>query len=116
VLCYGVVKYVGSYAAAMNGVDAITFTAGIGENSAVLRSRVCGRLGFLGVKLDEGLNGTRGKADRLISAPDSRIPVAVIPTNEELMIARDTRQVVTAGSIAEAEAGAEAGTGAAIGN
>ena len=90
VLCYGVLKYVGGYAAAMNGVDAITFTAGIGENSSAVRSWVCNRLSFLGVKIDENLNTKRSKEDRLISTPDSLIPVAVIPTNEELMIARET--------------------------
>jgi len=93
VLCYGVLKYVGGYAAAMNGVDAITFTAGIGENSPDLRSWVCQRLAYLGVELDEEANTTRSKADRLISTPGSRIPVAVIPTNEELMIARETKRL-----------------------
>ena len=91
VLSYGVLKYVGAYAAAMNGLDAITFTAGIGENGPVLRSWVCDRLtNLLGVKLDETLNNTRRKDNRLISTPDSRVAVAVIPTNEELMIARYT--------------------------
>jgi acetate kinase len=90
VLCYGVLKYVGGYAAAMNGVDAITFTAGIGENSHEVRSWICNRLSFLGVKLDEDVNRKRSKEDRLISTPDSLIPVFVIPTNEELMIARET--------------------------
>lgn len=89
-LWYGVLKYVGGYAAAMNGVDAITFTAGIGENSPLLRSWVCNRLTYLGVKIDEDLNAQRSKQERLISTPDSRIAVAVIPTNEELVIARDT--------------------------
>ncbi len=89
-LWYGVLKYVGSYAAAMNGVDAVTFTGGIGENSAMLRSWVCNRLTYLGVKLDETLNETRGKAARLISTPDAAVAVTVIPTNEELMIARGT--------------------------
>jgi acetate kinase len=95
VLCYGVLKYIGSYAAAMNGVDAITFTAGIGENSPGLRAWVCERLEFLGVKLDAESNATRSKADRFISTPDSRIPVVVIPTNEELMIARETQRLTS---------------------
>ena len=99
-LAYGVLKYVGAYAAAMNGVDAITFTAGIGENSAPLRSWVCQRLGFLGVELDETANHTRSKADRTISTPGSRIPVAVIPTNEELMIAREARRVTLGHQVA----------------
>jgi len=90
VLCYGVLKHIGGYAAAMNGVDAITFTAGIGENSSTVRSWVCKRLTFLGVKLDEELNSQRSKEDRIISTPDSTVKVAVIPTNEELMIARET--------------------------
>jgi acetate kinase len=94
-LWYGVLKYVGGYAAAMNGVDAITFTAGIGENSPMLRSWVCNRLSFLGVKIDEEINGQRSKLDRLISTPDSSIAVAIIPTNEELMIARDTLRLTT---------------------
>ena len=89
-LWYGVLKYVGSYAAAMNGVDAVTFTGGIGENSNVLRSWVCNRLTFLGVKLDESLNDQRSKIGRLISTPESTVAVTVIPTNEELMIARGT--------------------------
>ena len=96
-LWYGVLKYVGGYAAAMNGVDAITFTAGIGENSPLLRSWVCSRLTFLGVKLDEELNVKRSKLDRLISTPDSAVAVAVIPTNEELMIARDTLRLTSVG-------------------
>jgi acetate kinase len=89
-LWYGVLKYVGAYAAAMNGVDAITFTAGIGENSATLRKWVCTRLTYLGVKLDEEANAARSKEHRLISKPDSAVAVAVVPTNEELMIARGT--------------------------
>jgi acetate kinase len=89
-LWYGVLKYVGGYAAAMNGVDAITFTGGIGENSNPLRAWVCNRLTYLGVKLDEAANDKRGKVGRLISTPASTVAVAVIPTNEELMIARGT--------------------------
>jgi acetate kinase len=89
-LWYGVLKYVGGYAAAMDGVDAITFTAGIGENSPQGRAWVCNRLNYLGVKYDAAANGERSKADRLISTPESKVAVAVIPTNEELMIARCT--------------------------
>ena len=95
VLCYGVLKYVGGYAAAMNGVDAITFTAGIGENSPAVRSWVCNRLAFLGVKLDEEINNKRSKEDRVISTPDSTVKVVVIPTNEELMIARETLRLTS---------------------
>ena len=93
VLCYGVLKYVGAYAAAMDGVDAVTFTAGIGENGPALRSWICNRLTFLGARLDENVNQKRLKTDRLISTPDSRIALAVVPTNEELMIARDTARL-----------------------
>jgi acetate kinase len=92
-LWYGVLKYVGGYAAAMNGVDAITFTGGIGENSGILRSWVCKRLTYLGVRLDEAANEKRSKEGRLISTPASTVAVAVIPTNEELMIARGTLRV-----------------------
>jgi len=95
VLCYGVLKYVGGYAAAMNGVDAICFTAGIGENSPGLRSWICQRLGFLGVSLDEEINATRSKADRFISRPDSKVAVVVVPTNEELMIAREAKRLTS---------------------
>lgn len=95
VLCYGVLKYVGAYAAAMDGVDAITFTAGIGENGPVLRSWVCSRLqNLLGIQLDETANNTRRKDDRLISTPASRTAVAVVPTNEELMMARYTTKFI----------------------
>ena len=89
-LWYGVLKYVGGYAAAMNGVDCVTFTGGIGENSALLRGWVCRRLTYLGVELDEEINDKRSKAPRFITKADSRVAVAVIPTNEELMIARGT--------------------------
>jgi acetate kinase len=93
VLCYGVLKYVGGYAAAMNGVDAICFTAGIGENSPMVRTWVCERLEFLGIKLDTAVNDARSKQDRFITTPDSKVAVVVVPTNEELMIARDTMKV-----------------------
>jgi len=96
VLCYGIVKYIGAYAAAMDGVDAITFTAGIGENSPGGRTWVCGRLkNLLGIKLNEEENAIRSKTDRIISTPDSRTAVCVIPTNEELMIARYTAKLVS---------------------
>ena len=91
---YEVAKYVGSYAAAMNGVDMITFTAGVGENSASMRARICEYLGYLGVKLDPERNKLRGQ-EMEISAPDSKVKVYVIPTNEELMIARDTLELVS---------------------
>ncbi|OUM96744.1 MAG: acetate kinase [Thermobacillus sp. ZCTH02-B1] len=93
--CYRLRKYVGAYAAAMNGLDAIVFTAGIGENSPHVRKAVCEGLSFLGVKLDEAANFDAAKEARFISAPDSRVKVLVVPTNEELIIARDTYRLVT---------------------
>ena len=94
-LCYGIVKYIGAYAAAMDGVDVITFTAGIGENSNSTRAWVCNRLrNLLGIELNEAVNNARSKEDRIISTPSSRTAVCVIPTNEELMIARYTAKLV----------------------
>lgn len=86
-------KYIGAYAAAMGGVDVIVFTAGLGENSASNRAEICEGLEFLGVKLDPEKNNVRGK-DAVISADDSKVTVLVIPTNEELMIARDTKELL----------------------
>jgi acetate kinase len=91
---YRLRKYIGSYAAAMNGVDAIIFTGGIGENSNTLRGAVCHNLSYLGVEIDDTVNNTRSKQERTISTPNSKVQVWVIPTNEELVIARDTRDVV----------------------
>jgi len=90
---YWVAKVIGSYAAAMNGVDAIVFTAGIGENSSSTRAAVCEYLGYLGAKLDGEANKQRGK-DMLVSEANSRVALMVIPTNEELVIARDTHDIV----------------------
>ena len=90
---YRVAKYIGAYTAAMNGVDAIAFTAGVGENGPVTRTGVCSYLGYLGVKIDEEANQRRG-ADNLISTKDSKVAVCVIPTNEELAIARETLRLV----------------------
>ncbi len=91
---YEVRKYIGSYAAAMGGVDIITFTAGLGENGPDMRESICDGLGFLGVHVDHEKNQVRGK-ETDISAADSTVKVYVIPTNEELMIARDTLALVT---------------------
>lgn len=91
--CYRVAKYIGSYVAAMNGVDVICFTAGIGENAPLVRSLVCKHLGFLGVSIDEDANHKRGE-EIAISTPDSKTTVMVIPTNEELAIARETVSLV----------------------
>ena len=93
--CYEVAKYVGAYAAALNGLDVLTFTAGVGENDCAVRADVCEYLGYLGVKLDPELNSKRGK-EMVISAPDSKVQVWVVPTNEELMIAQDTAELVKA--------------------
>ena len=91
--CYRVAKYIGSYVAAMNGVDVICFTAGIGENAPLVRSLVCEHLGFLGVSIDEDANHKRGE-EIAISTPDSKTIVMAIPTNEELAIARETVSLV----------------------
>jgi len=81
------------YAAAMGGVDAVVFTAGVGENDANVRGRVCGYLGFMGVKIDEAKNATRGQAIDL-STTDAKVRALAIPTNEELVIARDTKEAL----------------------
>lgn len=90
--CYRVAKQVGAYVAAMNGVDVICFTAGVGENAPLVRSFVCEYLGYLGIKLDSEANGKRGE-DLVVTTPDSRTTVMVIPTNEELAIARETARL-----------------------
>ena len=91
---YKIKKYVGAFAAAMGGVDIIVFTAGVGENQASMRAAVCRDMEFMGVKVDEELNATiRGK-EAVISTPDSKVKVVVIPTDEELMIASDTAALV----------------------
>lgn len=86
---YRVAKYIGAYVAAMNGVDAIAFTAGVGENDATMRKNICSYLGYLGVEIDDERNHVRGEL-RLISADSSKVKVFLLPTNEELAIARDT--------------------------
>jgi len=91
---YVLVKYIGSYIAAMNGCDAIIFTAGIGENDARARKAVCSQLGFFGIEIDDAANNIRGE-ERKISTENSKIQVWVIPTNEELAIARDTLEIAT---------------------
>ncbi|MGM1020516.1 MAG: acetate/propionate family kinase [Bacillota bacterium] len=91
---YRLRKYIGSYAAAMNGVDVIVFTAGVGENSVVLRKRVLEQLTFLGIELDESLNAIRSGEPRRITTVNSKVDVLIVPTNEELVIARDTFRLV----------------------
>jgi len=86
-------KYIGSYAAEMNGVDAVVFTAGVGENGIDMRADIMANMDFLGMKLDEEANKVRGK-ERVISTEDSKVKILLIPTNEELMIARDTLELV----------------------
>ena len=90
---YRVAKYIGAYTAAMNGVDAICFTAGLGENSSFVRNMICSYLGYLGIALNQEANSKRGE-DMIISTEDSRTKVLVIPTNEELAIARETYALV----------------------
>ena len=93
VFAYRVAKYIGSYVAAMNGVDAIAFTAGIGENTQFIRKKIVAYFGYLGITLDEEANTVRGE-DRIISTPDSKVKVCVIPTNEELAICHETVALV----------------------
>lgn len=91
--CYQVLKFIGSYTAAMNGVDCIAFTAGVGENSGFVRKLIIDRLGFLGVKCNDEANKVRGE-EKLVSTEDSKVRVYVVPTNEELAIARDTYELL----------------------
>ena len=91
---YQVIGYIGRYAAQMNGIDVITFAGGVGENGPEVRRDICKSLEFLGVKIDEEKNNVRGKECE-ISTPDSKVKVYIIPTNEELMIARDTMDIIS---------------------
>lgn len=93
VFCYRVAKYIGSYAAAMNGVDAIAFTAGIGENGPIIRDIIAKYLGYLGITLDKEANEVRGR-DNVISQADAKVKVCVIPTDEEIAICRETVALV----------------------
>ncbi|HPK41858.1 MAG TPA: acetate kinase, partial [Synergistales bacterium] len=92
ILFYGIRKHICAYAGAMGGIDAIVFTAGIGENSITVRKMACEGLEFLGAKIDLEKNKVRGK-EAFINEPDSRVSILVIPTNEELVIARDTKEL-----------------------
>ena len=94
-VAYEVRKYIGSYSAALGGLDCLVFTAGVGENSGSMRARICEGLEYLGVKIDPEKNTVRGK-EAIISTDDSKVTVWVIPTNEELMIAQDTAELVKA--------------------
>ena len=93
VYCYRVAKYIGAYTAAMNGVDAVVFTAGLGENDKVTRANVCSYLGYLGLTIDEEKNNVRGE-ERVITTDDSKVKALLIPTNEELAICRETVALV----------------------
>ncbi len=89
-----IIKYIGAYAAEMGGVDIIVFTGGVGENQTGLRANVCAPLGFMGVTLDKDVNATTRGTETVISTPESKVTVVVVPTDEELMIARDTEKIV----------------------
>lgn len=93
-LVYQIQKFIGSYAAALNGVDAIVFTAGLGENQDVLRERICSNMEYLGIKFDKEANAGVHGVEKKISAEDSKVAIYIIPTNEELVIARDTKEIV----------------------
>ena len=98
VYVHRIVSYIGNYTYQMGGCDVITFTAGVGENDDVVRKMVCDKLAPFGVKLDEEKNATRSKEPRIISTPDSSVIIAVIPTNEELAIARKSAAIAEAGT------------------
>jgi acetate kinase len=93
VLHYGLKKYIGAYTAVMNGLDVLVFTAGIGENSPKLRKKVCADLSFFGIEIDDNINSNAKGSKTVISTDNSKVKVMVIPTNEELMIARDTMEI-----------------------
>lgn len=90
---YAVASYIAKYAVAMNGIDYIVFTGGIGENQINIRKGICEKLTFMGVDVDADANNMRGE-EKVISKPDSKVKVYVIPTNEELMIAKETQRLV----------------------
>jgi len=94
IFVYRIKKYIGAYAAAMGGVDAVVFTAGIGENSSMVRERACQDLDFMGIKIDPQKNKETRKKEEIITTADSKVKVMVIPTNEELVIAMDTAEIV----------------------
>ena len=90
---YAIASYIAKYAVAMNGIDYIIFTGGVGENQILIRKGICEQLTFIGVEIDEDLNNMRGE-EKLISKADSKVKVYVIPTNEELMIAKETKRLI----------------------
>lgn len=91
---YRIIKYIGAYTAVLDGVDIIVFTGGVGENQQPLRKAVCDHLSYLGVKIDDEVNAASRGEEKVISAPDSKVKVVVIPTDEEMMIAKDTEDIV----------------------
>ena len=91
---YRIKKYIGAYAAVLNGVDAIVFTAGVGENSSVLRKLICDDMSYLGIELEDYKNNVRSSENRIISKETSKVLVLVIPTQEELEIAKDTYRLI----------------------
>jgi len=95
--CYRTKKYVGAYAAAMGGLDVLAFTAGIGNNSSLVRAKVCQGLEFLGVMIDSDRNEALNRREGEIQGPQSRVTIMIVPTNEELEIARQTRRVLLEG-------------------
>lgn len=94
ILRYGIKKYIGAYTAAMGGLDAVVFTGGIGENSAPVREGACDHMEYLGIKLDPQKNLDLNRSEGEISTPDSKVKVWIVPTNEELLIARDTKEII----------------------
>jgi len=94
IFCYRITKYIGAYAAAMGGLDAVVFAGGIGENAVDVRSKVLAPLGFLGIKVDETKNHSKEK-EKIISTVNSRVKAMVVPTNEELMIAMKAKSIVS---------------------
>jgi acetate kinase len=98
VLAYEVKKYIGAYAAAMGGLDAVAFAGGIGENSSKVRAAACADMGFFGLDLDEAANAARSPHDRIVSAPGSRAAIAIVFTNEEIVVARESVRVLGGGA------------------
>jgi acetate kinase len=92
--CHEVKKYIGSYTAVMNGLDALVFSGGIGENAVQVRARICADMDYLGIRLDSAKNDATKRVEAEISASDSRVRVFVIPTNEEIIVARETMRVM----------------------
>ena len=91
---YRIKKYIGAYAAALGGVDVVVFTAGVGENQTGTRAQACKGLEFMGIKIDEAKNATIHGEEAIISTPDSKVKVVVVPTDEEIVIARDTKELI----------------------